>query len=154
MPTFTILVFEQLPCFPDKLVPVLLQTSGLGVGCLFVGLGVRCHVSPFHFPRLWSPCLNAHFVPHQHEPFDEHCFAISSFLDTWFVTGGDWDDSVFHPALCVFKKFERMLLLVCQNICNRSLQLRAAPPLCSEPDRNDVVLKHFLMRVDFCNCGR
>ena len=49
MPTVAILVFEQLPCFPDKLVPVRLQTSLLGVGRLFVGLGVRCHVSSFTF---------------------------------------------------------------------------------------------------------
>ena len=72
VPTVAILVVEQPPCFPDKLVPVRLQTSGLRVGCLFVGLGVRCHVSPFRFPRLWPSCLNAHFALHQHEHFDEH----------------------------------------------------------------------------------
>ena len=56
MPVVAILVFfffEQLPLlylkhgaplsFPDELVPVRLLTSDIGVGCPFVGLGVRCH---------------------------------------------------------------------------------------------------------------
>ena len=103
MPTVAILVLEQLPCFPDKLVPVQLQTSGLKLGCLFVGLGVRCHVCPFRVPQLWSSCLNSHVAPHQQEPFDEHCFAISSFLVTLFVAGATGIALSFTQPFAVFE---------------------------------------------------
>ena len=54
---------HDLHCFHDGLVPVWLLPSNFGVGCLLVGLGVRCRSSHLPFPCLCSSCSNALVVP-------------------------------------------------------------------------------------------
>ena len=50
----------------------------------FVGLGVQSRSSPFLFPRVWSTCLNAHWVPLEHEPSDDHCLQSPRFPSPLF----------------------------------------------------------------------
>ena len=40
------------PSFPDGLVLVGQLTSGFGVACRFVGVGVRCRLTPYPSPRI------------------------------------------------------------------------------------------------------
>ena len=58
-------------------------------GLVPVGLLTWCPQSlvSVSFPRHWSSCLNAHFAPLVHEPFDDHCLQYPLFPTHSFLIG-------------------------------------------------------------------
>ena len=80
------------------------DTSGFGEEGLFSYWTWRPQsLVSFSLSRLWSSCLNEHYAPLEHEPFDDHSVCnIFTLVFHWC----DWNCSDFHEAFSFLSFWE------------------------------------------------